>query len=474
MSSENWRSNYARRIGFVDASVVVWAVVGAHLIRFGLDDNAHVAGAPYVIITVLLPCVWWMMLGAWGSREPRILGSGSEEYKRVFASALWLFGALAIVSYAFQMELARSYVGIAFPIGVLGLITGRWILRQHLGLERIKGRSTAHVLLVGGSRAAAHLIEALRRFPQSGYSPVGAYLQDTDNELFDGTLDFPVYRGQQDTADILAAVRASGADTVALTAGLHFSPVTMRQLGWELAASNIGLIVAPALTDIAGPRIHTQPVAGLPLIHVTTPKLEGGKRVAKRAFDITASSLLLAVFSPVMLIIAICIKTENPGPVFFRQERVGILGAPFIMHKFRSMVVDAEQQLTVLQEKNEGSGLLFKLKVDPRVTKVGATLRKFSLDELPQLLNVFLGTMSLVGPRPPLAVEVDAYEEHVRRRLLVKPGLTGLWQVSGRSNLSWQDSVRLDLYYVENWSLAGDLVILFRTAKAVIKRDGAY
>lgn len=474
MKSGNWRADYVRRIGMVDAAIVIWAVVGAHLIRFGLDGDEQVAGAPYVIITVLLPIAWWLMLGAWGSREPRILGSGPDEYKRVFASALWLFGTLAIFSYAFQMDLARGYVGIAFPIGVMGLISGRWILRQHLSLERIKGRSTAQVLLVGGPRAVQHLVEALRRFPQSGYAPVGAFLQGLDDNSEHDIADIPIYRGNATAADMVAAVRSSGADTVALTAGLNFSPAVMRQLGWDLAAANIGLIVAPALTDIAGPRIHTQPVAGLPLIHVTTPKLEGGKRVAKRAFDITASSILLVLCSPVMLIIAIAIRLDTTGPVFFKQERVGILGKPFIMNKFRSMSPDAEQRLTELQENNQGSGVLFKLKVDPRVTPVGSVLRKLSLDELPQLLNVLTGSMSLVGPRPPLAIEVDAYEEHVRRRLLVNPGLTGLWQVSGRSNLSWQDSVRLDLYYVENWSMAGDLVILFRTARAVLKRDGAY
>lgn len=474
LKSRDWRVYYVRRIGIVDALVVLWAVMGAHLIRFGLDGDVNASGAPYIIITLLLPCFWWIMLRTWGSREPRILGSGPDEYKRVFASSLWLFGTMAIISYAFQMDLARGYVGIAFPIGVVGLIAGRWILRQHLGVERMKGGSSARVLLVGSASAVSHLAVALRRLPQAGYSPVGLYLQGHDDQLMATALDIPIYHGEPSVIGILTAVRESDSDTVALTAGMHLSPVTMRQLGWELATANIGLIVAPALTDIAGPRIHTQPVAGLPLIHVTTPTLEGGKRVAKRMFDITASSLLLAFATPFMLVIALCIRLEGPGPVFFQQERVGLLGAPFVMHKFRSMGVDAEQRLDELHGMNEGNGVLFKLKTDPRVTRVGGTLRKLSLDELPQLLNVLLGSMSLVGPRPPLAVEVETYEEHVRRRLLVKPGLTGLWQVSGRSNLSWQDSVRLDLYYVENWSLAGDLVILFRTVQAVIKRDGAY
>jgi exopolysaccharide biosynthesis polyprenyl glycosylphosphotransferase len=232
--------------------------------------------------------------------------------------------------------------------------------------------------------------------------------------------------------------------------------------------------MAPALTDVAGPRIHTQQVAGLPLIHVTTPTLEGGQRVAKRLFDIAASGTLIVLAAPIMVLIALVVKLDSSGPILFRQERVGKEGAPFKMLKFRSMVVDAEQQLTKLADRNEGSGVLFKIKNDPRITRVGGVLRKYSLDELPQLFNIFCGSMSLVGPRPPLPREVAAYEHDVRRRLLVKPGLTGLWQVSGRSNLSWQDSVRLDLYYVENWSLAGDLVIILRTIRAVFHSTGAY
>ncbi|MDP9936314.1 exopolysaccharide biosynthesis polyprenyl glycosylphosphotransferase [Paenarthrobacter nicotinovorans] len=228
------------------------------------------------------------------------------------------------------------------------------------------------------------------------------------------------------------------------------------------------------MTDIAGPRIHTQQVAGLPLIHVTTPTLEGGQRVAKRLFDILASAMIIIVASPLMVLLALLVKADSKGPVLFRQARVGMEGAQFQMLKFRSMVVDAEAQLATLQSQNEGQGLLFKIRKDPRVTRVGGFLRKYSLDELPQLFNILAGSMSMVGPRPPLPREVEAYEHHVRRRLLVKPGLTGLWQVSGRSNLSWQDSVRLDLYYVENWSLAGDLVILLRTVRAVFHSTGAY
>ncbi len=232
--------------------------------------------------------------------------------------------------------------------------------------------------------------------------------------------------------------------------------------------------MAPALTDIAGPRIHTQQVAGLPLIHVTTPTLEGGQRVAKRLFDVLAASILLLLTAPVFVVAGLAVKITSQGPILFRQERVGIQGRHFQMLKFRSMVVNAEQRLSELEAENEGNGVLFKIKDDPRITPLGKILRRYSIDELPQLANVFAGSMSLVGPRPPLPKEVAGYERDVRRRLLVKPGLTGLWQISGRSDLSWKDSVRLDLYYVENWSLAGDVVILLKTARAVVHSSGAY
>ena len=248
----------------------------------------------------------------------------------------------------------------------------------------------------------------------------------------------------------------------------------MRELSWSLEPGRQHLVVAPSLTDIGGPRIHTRPVAGLPLIHVETPRYEGMKLYTKRGFDLVGSALLILLLSPFLAIIGIAIRLSTPGTVLFRQDRVGINGHQFKMLKFRSMVTDAEAQLAGLRELSEGNAVMFKMKDDPRITPIGKFLRRFSLDELPQLFNVFGGSMSLVGPRPPLEKEVSEYENHVHRRFLVKPGVTGLWQVSGRSNLSWEDTVRLDLYYVENWSMTGDVAILWRTAKAVLAREGAY
>ena len=473
----DWRKRTSRTLGFVDAFVVVWAVAGAYVIRFGFEpdstDPSFETG--YLWLSAALCLAWWLMLGAWNSRQSRILGSGPDEYKRVAAASLWLFGLVAIFSYVLRIDTARGYVGIALPVGLTGLLMARWLLRQHLNVTRQGGESMSRLMLLGGPGAVAHLASTLVEAKHAGYLPIAAYMPGADQSLtVEPSSGLPVLGHDNQTASILKAIDECKADAVAVSAGVQLHPQTLRHLGWALASRNVGLIMAPALTDIAGPRIHTQQVAGLPLIHVTTPTLEGGQRVAKRLFDIFAAAILIVIASPVMLGIALAVLLTSPGPVLFRQERVGMEGRVFSMLKFRSMVVDAEKRLAELEHLNEGNGVLFKLKNDPRITPIGKFLRKFSLDELPQLFNVLGGSMSLVGPRPPLPKEVEGYERDVRRRLLVKPGLTGLWQVSGRSNLSWQDSVRLDLYYVENWSLAGDVVILLKTGRAVFQSTGAY
>lgn len=476
-ASSDWRVRTPRLLGVVDAFVIAWAVIGAYILRFGLEPDFTLLGseAAYGLFSIGLMFAWWFMLGAWNSRQNRVLGSGPDEYKRVAAASLWLFGLIAIFSYVLRIDTARGYVGIALPVGLLGLLLSRWLLRQHLNVHRQRGNSMSRLLLIGGPSAVAHLAASLNRVKEAGYMPVAAYTPGVhDATSTEPESGLPILGVRPSPADILDAIESCRADAVAVSAGVQLHPQSLRQLGWELASRNIGLIMAPALTDIAGPRIHTQQVAGLPLIHVTTPTLEGGQRVAKRLFDMVVSGFLICATSPLMLGVAVLVKADSRGPVLFRQERVGIEGKHFGMLKFRSMVIDAEERLAELAHQNEGNGVLFKIKNDPRITRVGRFLRKYSLDELPQLFNIFAGSMSLVGPRPPLPREVEAYEHDVRRRLLVKPGLTGLWQVSGRSNLSWQDSVRLDLYYVENWSLAGDLVIILRTARAVFRSTGAY
>jgi exopolysaccharide biosynthesis polyprenyl glycosylphosphotransferase len=470
-----WMRRYPRRLAVIDAIVVLWATAGAFLIRFGLaDDTGAESLQTYAVFTVILSLVWWVMLGAWDSRSPRVLGSGAEEYKRIFAASLWLFGLIAILSYAFRYDTARGYVGLALPAGVIGLLVARWMVRQILCGERRRGKSSSQILIVGGASAVDHLAMSLRKNPLAGYSPVAAYVTSGSSGPLRSNPDIPVIGTGTGVGSIMEAINACKADSVAVSAGSNLDPDVLRRLGWALAAQETRLILAPALTDVAGPRIHMQPVAGLPLVHVSTPKLTGGSRVLKRLFDITGSATLLLVLSPLLLVLAVLVKLSSPGSVFYTQERIGVGGGTFSMFKFRSMKQDADAQLAaLLAVQGSADTPLFKVRDDPRITGIGKVLRKYSLDELPQLFNVLRGSMSLVGPRPQRAGEVALYDDDAHRRLYVSPGMSGLWQVSGRSNLSWEESIKLDLYYVENWSLMQDIVILFKTFKAVFASHGA-
>ncbi|WP_431229544.1 sugar transferase [Paenarthrobacter nicotinovorans] len=475
--STEWRGRYARRLRILDGLVILWAVAGAFIIRFGFFDisSSNHRDLDYLILSAALVISWWVMLEFWGSRETKILGAGSEEYKRVLAASGWLFGLLAVVSYATRVDTARGFVGLAFPAGALGLLAVRWLVRQHLSLERARGHSNSEVLIIGGLHSAAHLVRSLRSAPAAGYHPVAAHIPGTHLDPQPKVdIAVPITGNETDLDSILSVIERTGVDAVAVSAGVQMHPQDLRRLGWELAARDIGMILAPALTDVAGPRIHTQPVAGLPLIHVSTPKLTGGRKVAKRAFDLAIAGTLLLVLSPVFAALALLVRLSGPGPVFYRQERIGLRGTTFNMLKFRSMKVNADAELAaLLEQQGTADTPLFKVVNDPRITGIGRVLRKYSLDELPQLLNVLNGSMSLVGPRPQREGEVALYDDAAQRRLYVSPGMSGLWQVSGRSNLSWEESIRLDLYYVENWSLMGDVVILFKTFKAVFASTGA-
>jgi exopolysaccharide biosynthesis polyprenyl glycosylphosphotransferase len=475
-----WRRRYALRLMLTDLVVLLWVVFGVQIAWFGLetsdvrfDGDVQGLTLSYTTLSVIIIASWMAVLGIYGTRSYRVLGTGPQEYRLILDATIRLFGVLAIVAFLFRIEFARGYIMIAFPLGLLTLALSRWLWRQWLNAQRSRGEYSSRVLLIGSESSTDFLARELARQPSAGYHVVGACVPSGVIASTLPSTGTPVL-GKLD--DLQAAMRAVEADTIVITSNDELSAERIRELSWSLEPGRQHLVVAPSLTDIGGPRIHTRPVAGLPLIHVETPRYEGTKLFAKRAFDIVASALLLLVASPVLLAISMTIRLSTPGPVLFRQERVGINGRPFQMLKFRTMVTDAEALLLALQDQNRdaGNSVLFKMKDDPRVTPVGRFLRRYSLDELMQLVNVLNGSMSLVGPRPPLAREVETYETKVHRRFLVKPGITGLWQVSGRSNLSWEDSVRLDLYYVENWSIVGDLVILWKTARAVVAREGAY
>ncbi|WP_423917959.1 sugar transferase [Frigoribacterium sp. 2-23] len=479
-STIGWSKAYARRLLVTDALVLIWVVFGVQIAWFGMDTanlafrgNLRDVAINYTAVSLIVIVVWLFVLGLYGSRSDRVIGTGSTEYKLIFDVSLRVFGVFAIAAFLFHIDLARGYILIAFPLGTLTLIFVRWLWRQWLVIQRSQGRYSAKVLLVGSRDSVEHFARQLMSQPSAGYRVVGACLPGTSPLTTGRDLAIPVF-GNFD--ELEAALIASAADTVVITSSDDLPPERVKELSWSLEPGGQHLVMAPSLTDIGGPRIHTRPVAGFPLIHVETPTYAGQKLFAKRLFDLIVGLMLVVLTSPILAIVALAVRLTSPGPVLFFQERIGLNGDTFRMFKFRSMVVDAEKQLPDLltNVRQEGNRVLFKMKDDPRVTPVGAALRRFSLDELPQLFNVLRGDMALVGPRPPLAREVEQYELRVHRRFLVKPGITGLWQTSGRSTLSWEDSVRLDLFYVENWSMAGDLIILWRTLKAVLAKEGAF
>jgi exopolysaccharide biosynthesis polyprenyl glycosylphosphotransferase len=461
-----WISAYLRRTTLADCACALAAGILASLARFGGQDHMP---AGYLALTCALPALWWTSVKLAGGYDPRFIGLGSDEFRRLLNAAVCLTAAVAVVAYAGKLDLARSYVAIALPTATGLDLVARYLLRKHLHKSRRRGYYTRRVVAVGHTAAVAELVSTLRRESYHGLEVVGACVAGVP--LVDDVAGVPI-AGELDS--VPAAVKHLGADTVAVLTCPEMDGIRLRELAWDLEKTGTDLCVAPALLDVAGPRTTIRPVAGLPLLHVDHPELDGGKRVIKSLFDKVSATLALAVLAPLFVVIALAIRYTDRGPALFRQTRVGKDGRVFTLYKFRTMVVDAERRKSLLAAFNEADGALFKIRRDPRITSIGALLRRWSLDELPQLLNVVRGDMSLVGPRPALPEEAAAYGEHMRRRLAVKPGITGLWQVNGRSDLSWDEAVRLDVRYVENWSFALDLQILWKTWSAVIRGSGAY
>lgn len=466
-SDRRWQHVYSWRLAFIDFFVVIATVFGTQVFWLGTHPGAVVGSSvSYTMLSLLLIAAWMAILSLYGTRSPRVVGYGSSEYRAIIDGALRLFGVIAIISYVARIDVSRGYILISFPLGVIALIVGRWLARRWLVAERKRGQMVSRVLLVGEEEASTRILSELARQPEAGFIVVGACSPSGRIAGTLGDTDIPVIGNLRHLKEALDATRA---DTVIVSGESGLPAERVRELSWQLEAGRQHLIVAPNLTDIGGPRIHTRPVAGLPLMHVETPRYTRRQVILKRTVDIAGSGLLLLLLSPVFLTIALLVKLGSKGPVFYGQERIGLNGAPFTMLKFRSMIVDADDQLAdLLAQQGTSDKPLFKVENDPRITPIGRILRKHSLDEFPQLVNVFLGSMSLVGPRPQREGEVALYDDAARRRLIVKPGMSGLWQVSGRSALSWEDAIRLDLYYVENWSLTGDISILLRTFKAVL------
>lgn len=471
-----WQRRYIRALVVIDVVVVMAALACAQMVRLGRPiTDLDPLSIYFAILSLFVGGVWLIVLAAYRTRSPRIVGAGFEEYRRVVSATLATIGVVAVLLMIFRPEYARGYLALAFPLGLVGLLVGRNLARYSLIRQRRRGRCVVSVLAVGDVKAVRSLVQSLTRGWGYGYAVKGVCLTGRTSG---GTLDVPgvgalPVLGNED--QVHDAILKTDAETVALTTTHHLGPDGVRELSWDLHQMGVDLVVTPGVVDVAGPRLTMRPVDGLPLIHVEKPQYSGTKKVQKLAFDYFVSISVLLCALPLMLVAAIAIKLTSKGPVFYRSERIGLDGHPFQMIKFRTMVDGAEKQVSNLASINESvGGVLFKIKDDPRVTAVGKLLRRYSIDELPQFINVLRREMSVVGPRPPLRREVDTYNDQVRRRLLVLPGITGLWQVSGRSDLSWEDSVRLDLSYVENWSITNDAIIAAKTIRTVATGAGAY
>ncbi|NYI40448.1 sugar transferase [Demequina lutea] len=460
-------------LGLSDAAVIAVALAVAQGVRFGFDSEVNVTGPwspSYVLMSVAIGVAWWLALSWTGTREAGVLGHGPQELQRLVAASWRTFSVVAVIAFLTRWQISRAYLLVALPMGLATLLVVRSVWRLWIHGRRDKGGLQANVLIVGSGPSVDELVMRFRGGRRAGFRVVGVASvrgRQDDWSLLDQSI---VRLGE--LSDPVAQARAIGADYIVVAGTESLSFKESRTLGWALEGTDIGLLVAPGLADVAGPRVKVAPVAGLPLIHVTAPTFSGAKYLAKAVFDKFVGLAIALVLAAPMFCIAVAIRLTSPGPIIFRQQRVGLNGQVFGMLKFRSMVPNAEARL---EEAMGGKvGLYYKAEHDPRITPFGRVLRRYSLDELPQIFNVLCGDMSLVGPRPQIAAEVALYDKVAHRRLLVRPGMTGLWQVSGRSSLSPEESIRLDAYYAENWSLGGDIVIMLRTVYAVISPSGAY
>lgn len=463
-----WERRYGRRLLLTDTAVVFASVASAAMLTLATGG----AAASTWLGAAGTALVWLGALALGHTRAGDITGSGAREYKRVAHAAGYVFVALSVLFLVFQWQALRLELLVAMPVGLVALLFGRWRWRKWLMAERVEGHYTKRAIITGTRDDVEYVLRTLDGDGTLGYSVIGAATADGGRQ--DITVNGATYDVLGGMDRVASQARALGADTIIVANRPENDPDYIKRLSWELEGTAAELIISSRIADVAGPRISLRPIDGLPLIHVKIPEFEGGRHSLKRAMDIVVAAVaLIPITLLVMPVVALLIKLDDGGPVFFRQTRIGRDGREFGILKFRTMRIDAEEQLAKLQALNEGNGLLFKMKEDPRITRIGGFLRKYSLDELPQFWNVLMGDMSVVGPRPPLPKEVREYDGKVYRRLFIKPGITGLWQISGRSDLSWEESVRLDLRYVENWSVMSDLMIMWRTAKVMVAPSGA-
>ena len=460
-STQLWKPKLRKNLAFFDLLTLLFSISLILTLRFpntwqgSLNDYE----LRNIFLSLFVLGSWLFFLWFNGSRDTNILGFGADEYKKLTNATLLSFTFIAFISYIFKLEISRGFVLLVFPFGLLFLFIVRRVLRRRLIRARNQGRYLSRVLLLHSG--VSDPVEArLAQAQHAGFSIVHKIVT-AENLKFE-------------IKNIVEIALSNNCDQIMVGQSAVISAAELRKLGWALEATKIDLIVAPAVTEIAGPRLKVSNVEGLPLLHLEQPDFSGASRITKRLLDLVLSIVGLIIISPFLIVIALIIRLYDRGSILYFQKRIGQNNKEFTVYKFRTMYEGSHEQRSKIMAETNKDPRLAKDPQDPRVTKPGLFLRRWSIDEIPQIINVIKGEMSLVGPRPPLAEEVNKYEKSETRRLLVKPGLTGLWQVSGRSELDWEDAVRLDLYYVENWSLTLDILIIIRTAAAVWRGEGAY
>ena len=478
------RTNHRRNIGLVlvgtDAVMLVLATLLATYLRFNTFDvavsleNVSPSARPqYDDMSLFVAVVWLAFLWLGGLYDFDRLFWGAGEYSRVLRSlSLGLVGVI-LLTFALRMPgLSRAWTLLAWALAALFVTFGRLVIRAGLRRLRRRGKLQRPTLIVGSNPEAADLIRIVMSDPGNGLVVVGCLASSQAERL---ELDYcsdtvPVLGHARELPEI---IQAHGIDTIIIASTAFDHEVIARIIG-ELRGLTVDIHISSGLFEVLTTRVLVRELSGVPVMTVKGVSLSASNLRTKRAFDLVIAGMFFLLGMPVWLLLALAIKFDSRGPVFYQQPRIGQHGDEFGMLKFRSMSIDADVRRAELAEHNEASGPLFKMKDDPRVTRVGKWMRKLSIDEFPQIINVLRGEMSLVGPRPPLPREVVEYTDHHWRRMEVPPGMTGLWQVSGRSALTFEEMVRLDLFYIENWSVGFDLSLILRTVPAVLLARGAY
>jgi exopolysaccharide biosynthesis polyprenyl glycosylphosphotransferase len=477
-NDSNWRGRYAKALIGLDLVALLSGFMVASFVRFGqvFSKDTHGIGHSYIQLAFFAALGWSLTMAASGAYSRKAVGLGPEEYRRVCEGTIRFLALVAVAVFLTTLNIDQARVVITvFLAFVLAMCFRHW-MRVWLYRQRLRGRFRRGVLVVGTEASVRLLSQHFWKSDAAEFLIVGVCIprnlhQPERTHLQIGHRSLQVLGEPTEAGDATLRV---GANTIAVADADALSPAELKKLAKQIEGTDTELMAVPSLTDVAGPRITVRQVAGLPLLYVGKPELHGRRRLTKDIFERLVALVALILVGPFLLIAGLVVRLTSPGPALFRQYRVGLNGKRFIILKLRTMVIDADQRLAEVRHLNEIDHVLFKARRDPRVTSVGRFLRRWSLDELPQLWNVLRGDMSLVGPRPPLPEEVEKYADETHRRLLVKPGITGLWQVSGRSALSWDESIQLDLHYVDNWSLTLDVILLVKTLKAVLLRRGAW